>query len=98
MIGNNDLGIVINSFVKDKLDKASINKKFFVFQNEYYQILDISKNQGKAQADALILKCNTNDIYLEKNLAGTCPLKLHLNNKRESNFSNIRKQEVAKIL
>lgn len=78
MIGNNDLGIVINSFVKDKLDKESINKKFFVFQNEYYQILDISKNQGKAQADALILKCNTNDIYFERNLAGTCPLKLDL--------------------
>lgn len=79
-----DLPILINGFVKERILHIDLINKKFAYDNNTWQILEIQKTRGQAQAEALIYNCDTQKTYLEKNFAGDVPFKLKLNNETHS--------------
>ena len=77
----NDLPFITLDFVKGKIENNTLEGKYFKFNKQKFQILDIEKAKGKAQADAIIQNCDTQEIFVEKNFAGSNPFKLKLNQK-----------------
>ena len=84
---------VIN-FTRDKLSKEEIINKSFKFKDNQFYIKDIIKESGQNRADAIIEDCETHNLFLEKNFAGSNPFKLNLNQKvKMTSFVNFSSQQ-----
>ncbi len=68
------LGIISGTVAKEELQDCT-----FEYKNQQFRILDIEKEKGKHQANAVIENCETQECFLEKNFAGSNPFKLALN-------------------
>lgn len=90
-INTTNLMLDVYDFVKDKKDKSEFLNTAFFYNKQKFQILDIEKAKGKAQADAIIQNCDTQEIFVEKNFAGSNPFKLKLNQKIDNMLDYSRK-------
>lgn len=93
LISRKDLPFLVYNFIKGNVAKDKLINKTFNIEKDSYQIIDIKKTPGLAQADAIIENCNTQEKFLEKNFAGTNELKLNLNKPVNDTLSLSAKQE-----
>lgn len=93
IVSTKDLPILVNQFVKGKIKKENLINKKFYSEGEQYQIIDLQKNKGQANANALIFNCDTREIYLEKDFARNVKFTLKLNQKI-NNIEEIKKKEM----
>lgn len=87
------LPINVYNFVKGKIIKEELINKKFQYNNNTWEIIDLQKNKGQANANALIFNCDTHEIYLEKDFARDVKFILKLNQKI-NNIEEIKKKEM----
>lgn len=85
MIDTKELPNKVFNFIKENISADQLENHSFIYNDVEYDIEDIKKTHGKAQAEAVIRNCKTGDRFLEKNFAGTRPFKLNLSNKLDPN-------------
>ncbi len=82
----------VYNFAKGDLSKEDLVNGIFSYEAKEYRILDIVKEQGKHQANAIIEDCETKDCFLEKNFAGANPFKMNLKTKASTTSLQQMKQ------
>lgn len=93
-----DLVTEVLAFVRDKEDKNEIVNKEFMFGPNKFKVVDLQKEQGLNRAEAIIENCETHELFLEKNFAGSNPFKLDLKQKTNSRTLEMGKSLKQKIM
>lgn len=91
LIDTKKLPLIVYDVVKGKISKEELINKKFKYDDNTWEIIDLQKTKGQAQAEALIYNCDTQKTYFEKNFAGEVPFKLKLNNETHSFLTQTNK-------